>query len=132
MKYFIFITDKFPEEFVDDESSILLETGFKSKSDDDEIPLVELRFMTTVVVKSSKPEKVIEEFRRWWPENSDGEMILDLIATKITQLESGRVEVFQNMDDDSWSMKSGVVVYKASSQEAEDEARGFIKEYSRN
>ena len=128
IQFFLLLAEKYPVEHTDEESLILLDTGLETVESDSVIPNDELRFMTTLLIKSPEPEPALSQFKSWWAENAGGELTLRLLANESAQLAPGRAEALEGMELGGWSFNSSLVAFSATSRDAQDEARQFIRE----
>lgn len=118
----------YPGDFVEEDSFVLLDTGFEDLDDDTEIPAERLRFMTTLLIRADDAAPVVTEFRGWWEENASGPLELEAVATDVSQLDEQRVTALDELEDDSWTFRSSFAAFHADHVEALAEARSFILE----
>ncbi len=128
IQFFLLLAAKYPVEHTDEESLILLDTGLETVESDSVIPDEDLRFMTTLLIKSPEAEPALSEFKAWWAENAGGEMTLELLANESAQLAPSRAEVLEGIELGGWSFNSSLVAFSAISRDAQNEARQFIRE----
>ena len=128
IRFFLLLAENFPAEHTDEQSLILLDTGLEVVESDSVIPNEDLSFMTTLLIKSPEAEPALSQFRAWWAENAGGELTLDLLANESAQLAPDRAEVLEGMELGAWSFSSNLVAFSATSCEAQNEARQFIRE----
>ncbi len=126
IQFLLLLAEKYPVEHTDEESLILLETGLESQEADSVIPTDELRFMTTLLIKSPESEPAVSQFKTWWAENAGGELTLQPLATEVKHLAPSRAETLDEMEFGGWSFNSSFVAFSAKSSDAQDEARQFI------
>lgn len=65
IQFFLLLAEKYPAEHTDEESLILLDTGLGAVESDSIIPNEELRFMTTLLIKSAEAEPAASQFKDW-------------------------------------------------------------------
>ena len=126
IQLFLLLADKYPEAYIDEKSSLLLDTGLEVSEPDSVPPTEELRFMTSLLIKSSEAEPALGEFRAWWSENAGGEVTFEHIASDAAQLAPSRAEALDEMEQGGWSFKSNFVIFSGKSRDAQDEARQLI------
>ena len=128
IQFFLLLAEKYPSEYTDENSLILLDTGFETLESDSVIPNEDLRFMTTLLIKSPEAEPALSQFKAWWAENAGGELALGLLAKDSAQLAPSRAEALEDMEIGDWSFNSSLVAFSATSRDAQNEARQFIHE----
>ena len=113
---------------MEDDSFVLLDTGFEDIDEEAEIPPERLCFMTTLLIRADDPAPVVAEFREWWEENAEGPLELEAIASDLSQLDEQRIQAFDELEDDSWTFRASFAAFHANNPEALAEARAFILE----
>lgn len=113
---------------MEEDSFVLLDTGFEDLDEDAEIPADRLNFMTTLLVRAEDPTAVLAEFRDWWEENAEGPLELEAVSSEISQLDDQRVQALEELEDDSWTFRASFAAFHANHAEALAEARAFILE----
>jgi hypothetical protein len=128
MQLYSLIADSVPEERIDEETLLLLDKGLEDQPEGSEIPLKELHFMTTLLIKSANPESIASEFREWWFENMASKVSLKVLATDQSELSVTRIRDLENMAPESWSFNSSFIAYFAKSNLAYLEALEIISD----
>lgn len=128
IQLFLLLANKYPEAYIDEEASLLLETGLEISESNSVTPTGELRFMTTLLIKSPEAEPALSEFKAWWSEHAGGEVTFEHMASDVTQLAPSRAEALDEMVPGGWSFKSNFVIFCAKSRDAQDEARQLISD----
>ena len=113
---------------MEEDSFVLLDTGFEDLGEDVEIPPDRLNFMTTLLIRAEDPAAVVLEFRGWWEENAEGPLELEAVSSEISQLDDQRVQALEELEDDSWTFRASFAAFHANNAEALAEARAFILE----
>ncbi len=125
---YLLVSDFYPEDWADNDSLLLVEAEMESSSDEMEISLDELSFMTTVLVNSIEPESAMENLRSWWSVNATGEFSVELLATDESQLDQSRFLEFKKLKAGEWSLKTNFVAFLRNSKKAYGEAKKIICE----
>ena len=108
--------------------AIMIGTGFEAFDDDAEIPPEALRFATTLLVRSDRPEAVLESVRAWWTEQASGVLEIELMADDERLLSEGMRRSASELGPGEWSFRNHYVAFKAGSPEALADAREFLRD----
>jgi hypothetical protein len=123
-----FITFTQIPDVVSDAQAIIIATGFESLPEGSDIPSDELRFATTLLIRSDQPDRILASVQEWWLEHANGPLETERLTSDEHLLSADLRQSARELAEDGWSFRDAFVAYKATSAEALAEARALLRD----
>jgi hypothetical protein len=122
-------SERVPEEHLEDEGAfVMIETGFEDLAEHASIPPEQMRFATTLMVRSDDVSALLEEVREHWQARTGATLELELLTGEASLLSEDSGETLAALGPESWSYRASFVAFRAGSDAAWNDAREFLRD----
>jgi hypothetical protein len=118
-----------PEQHLEDEDAfIMIDTAFEDLGEETLIPPEQMRFATTLTVRSDDVGALLEEVREHWQARAGAPLDVELLTDEPGLLSEDSRQTLAELAPESWSYRASFLAFRAGSEAAWNDAREFLRD----